>query len=192
MWSIPRHGAIIKIRITRESLCWALSQLSVTACLEIPQFSGFMKSISFYPVPSPDPVCLSPCRHQGGSLWWISFSNLQYILKLSGDGGVGGGGPSLMTQMVKNLPAMLETRVQSLGQEDPLEKRMATHSSIFAWRILWTEDPGELQSMGGSQRGTTERLTPEALRGSPTLKSTPQSQSTCFFSISPHPWLQDT
>ena len=63
------------------------------------------------------------------------------------------GGPSLMTQMVKNLPAMLETRVQSLGQEDPLEKRMATHSSILAWRIPWTEDPGGLQSMGGrSQR----------------------------------------
>ena len=99
------------------------------------------------------------------------------------------GGPSLMTQMVKNLPAMLETRVQSLGQEDPLEKRMATHSSILAWRIPWTEDPGGLQSMGGghNESDTTERLTPEALRGSPTLKSTPQSQSTCFFSISPHP-----
>ena len=99
------------------------------------------------------------------------------------------GGPSLMTQMVKNLPAMLETRVQSLGQEDPLEKRMATHSSILAWRIPWTEDPGGLQSMGGGHKesDTTERLTPEALRGSPTLKSTPQSQSTCFFSISPHP-----
>ena len=85
-WSIPRHGTIIKIRITREPLCWALSQLSVTACLKIPQSSGFMKSISVHPVPSPDPVCLSPCRHQGGSLWWISFSKLQYILKLSGDG----------------------------------------------------------------------------------------------------------
>ena len=53
--------------------------------------------------------------------------------------------------MVKNLPAMLETLVQSLGQEDPLEKGMATHSSILAWRIPWTEGPGGLQSMG-SQR----------------------------------------
>ena len=52
-----------------------------------------------------------------------------------------------MTQMVKNLPAMQETWVRSLGQEDPLEKRMATHSNILAWRILWMEDPGELQSM---------------------------------------------
>ena len=46
--------------------------------------------------------------------------------------------------MVKNLPAMQETHVQSLGQEDPLEKGMATHSSIPAWRILWTEEPGGL------------------------------------------------
>ena len=53
--------------------------------------------------------------------------------------------------MVKNLPAMQETQVQSLGQEDPLEKGMATHSSIHAWRIPWTEEPASLQSMG-SQR----------------------------------------
>ena len=52
-----------------------------------------------------------------------------------------------MVQTVKNLPAMQETRVQSLGQEDPLEKRMASHSSILAWRIPWTEEPGGLQSM---------------------------------------------
>ena len=52
-----------------------------------------------------------------------------------------------MTQMVKDLPAMLETCAQSLGQEDPLEKEMATHSSILAWRIPWTEEPGGLQSM---------------------------------------------
>ena len=56
-----------------------------------------------------------------------------------------------MAQMVQNLPAMWETRVQSLGQEDPLEKGMATHSSILAWRIPWTEEPGRLQSRG-SQR----------------------------------------
>jgi len=53
--------------------------------------------------------------------------------------------------MVKNPPVMQETRVQSLGWEDPLEKGMATHSSILAWRIPWTEDPGGVQSMG-SQR----------------------------------------
>ena len=55
---------------------------------------------------------------------------------------------SLVAQMVKNLPAMPETWIQFLGQEDPLEKGMATHSSILAWRIPWTEKPGRLQSMG--------------------------------------------
>ena len=58
---------------------------------------------------------------------------------------------NLMAQMVKNLPAMWETWVQSLVWEDPLGKGMATHSSILAWRIPWTEEPGGLQSMG-SQR----------------------------------------
>ena len=59
---------------------------------------------------------------------------------------------SLVAQMVKNLPAMKETRVRSLGREDPLEKGMAAHSSILAWRFPWTEEPGGLQSME-SQRG---------------------------------------
>ena len=54
---------------------------------------------------------------------------------------------SLIAQMVKNPPAMLEPRVQSLGQEDPLEKGMGTHSSILAWEIPWTEEPAGLQSM---------------------------------------------
>ena len=55
--------------------------------------------------------------------------------------------------MVKNLPAMWETEVQSLGREDNLEKEMATHSSILAWRITWTEKPGRLQSMGSQRVG---------------------------------------
>ena len=54
---------------------------------------------------------------------------------------------SLVAQMVKNLPALQETWIQSLGQEDPLEKGMANHSSILAWKIQWTEEPGGLQSM---------------------------------------------
>ena len=58
---------------------------------------------------------------------------------------------SLVVQVVKNLPAMQETQIKSLGQEDPLEKEKATQSSILAWRIPWTEEPGRLQSMG-SQR----------------------------------------
>ena len=58
---------------------------------------------------------------------------------------------SLMAQMVKNLPAMGEPQVQFLGQEDPLKKGMATHSSILAWRIPWTEEPGGLWSMGSKR-----------------------------------------
>ena len=63
-----------------------------------------------------------------------------------------------MAQTVKNLPAMQETRVQSLGQEDPMKKVMASHSSILAWRIPWIEEPGGLQSMG-SQRVVYDGVT---------------------------------
>ena len=58
---------------------------------------------------------------------------------------------SLVSQMVKRLPAMQETQIRSLDWKDPLEKEIATHSSIVAWKIPWTEEPGRLQSMG-SQR----------------------------------------
>ena len=57
-------------------------------------------------------------------------------------------GASLVAQRLKHLPAMRETWVESPGQEDPLEKEMATHSSILAWRTPWTEEPGGLQSTG--------------------------------------------
>ena len=67
-------------------------------------------------------------------------------------------GASLVAQLVKNLPTMWETRVHSLGREDPLEKEMVPHSNILAWRIPWTERPGRLQSIG-SQSNTTEQLT---------------------------------
>ena len=65
-----------------------------------------------------------------------------------------------MAQAVKNLPAMQETQVRSLGQEGPLEKGMATHSSILAWRIPWREEPGGLQSRGSqSQTRLSDSLT---------------------------------
>ena len=63
------------------------------------------------------------------------------------------GGTVLVAQMVKNLPAMPETQVQSLGWENLLEKEMATHPSIVAWRIPWTEEPGALQSLGLQRLG---------------------------------------
>ena len=60
---------------------------------------------------------------------------------------------SLVAQTVKRLPPIWETQVRSLGQEDPLEKEMTTHSSTFAWKIPWTEEPDRLQSMGSQRVG---------------------------------------
>ena len=60
---------------------------------------------------------------------------------------------SLVAQRLKRLPLMWETWARSLGREDPLEKEMATHSSILAWRIPWTEEPGRLQSTGSQRVG---------------------------------------
>ena len=60
---------------------------------------------------------------------------------------------SPMAQQVKNLPAMQETQVRSLGWEDPLEEEMVTHSSMLAWEIPWTEEPGGLQSIGSQRVG---------------------------------------
>ena len=68
------------------------------------------------------------------------------------------GGASLVTQWVKNLPAMQETRIQSLIWKDLLKKRMATHPSIPAWKIPWTEKPGGLQSMGSQRVNRTQGL----------------------------------
>ena len=63
---------------------------------------------------------------------------------------------SLVAQKVKHLPTMQETPVQSLGQEDLLEKEMATHSSILAWKVPWMEEPGRLQSLGPKESDMTE------------------------------------
>ena len=67
----------------------------------------------------------------------------------------GGLGASLLAQLVKNLPAIQETRVQSLGQKDPLERGTATHSSILAWRIPWTEEPDGLHKVHGVTKSRT-------------------------------------
>ena len=76
-------------------------------------------------------VVFPPYYLPGAKLWWAS----------------------LVAQLVKNLPAVQETVVRSLGWEDPLEKEMATHSSILGWKISWTEEPDGLQSMGSQRVG---------------------------------------
>ena len=73
---------------------------------------------------------------------------------------------SLVAQLGKNLPAMLETRIRFLGREDPLEKEMVTHSGIRAWRIPWTEEPGRLQSMGSHVGHNLATKPPLPLRNS--------------------------
>ena len=85
-------------------------------------------------------------QHQFDEVWYIFTFQFHRVA-------------SLVTQMVKNLPAMQETQVRFLGREDPLEKRMATHFSILAWIIPWTEEPGGLQSMGREESNMTEQLT---------------------------------
>ena len=76
--------------------------------------------------------------------YYIFKQNKQWKFTLQLNGSFPGG----VAQMVKHLPAMQETWAWSLGRENPLEKEMATHSSILAWKIPWTEAPGRLQSMG--------------------------------------------
>ena len=86
---------------------------------------------------------------QCGCYVWLPVRNLCLSSELSG---------FLVAQMVKNLPAMQETLVQFLGQEDPLEKETATHSSILAWKIPWTEEPGRLSPWGRKESDMTEQL----------------------------------
>ena len=85
-------------------------------------------------------------------------------------------GASLVAQMVKNLPAIQETQFQSLGQEDPLEEEMATHSSILAWRIPWTEETGGLQFMRVTKSWT--RLNDSHLHIYPLLLDHPHTTPT--------------
>ena len=77
--------------------------------------------------------------------------------------------PSLVAQRVKPLPARWETQVQSLGREDPLEKEMATHSSILAWKIPWEEEPGRFQSTGSQSRKRLSDFTLLICRGRASL-----------------------
>ena len=85
---------------------------------------------------------------------------------------------SLVAQMVKRLPTMRETQVQSLDQEDLLEKEMATHSSILAWKTLWAEEPGGLQPMGPLKSQTKRLLSDQT---SPLTMSTKSPLQHCIY-----------
>ena len=89
--------------------------------------------------------------------FWLKNETFHPTLHVQGEEGLETVKPTmanaLMAQKLKHLPPMWETRVRSLGWEDPLEKEMVTHSSILAWRIPWTEKPGRLQSTGSQRVG---------------------------------------
>ena len=93
--------------------------------------------------------------------YWVQDSSLDCILDQEKDTNITifWNKASLVTQLVKNLPAKQKTWVWFLGQEDPLEKEMATHSSTLTWRIPWTEEPGRVQSMGYKESDMTVQLT---------------------------------
>ena len=96
---------------------------------------------------------------------------------------------SLVTQMVKNLPVRQETWVRSLGWEDPLEKEMATHSSIFAWRIPWTEEPGRLRFLG-SQKSQTQLSDQHFHWGQFRISLTQETHIMWQYHMEKPPWAQ--
>ena len=85
----------------------------------------------------------------------VSFGSMVFSGYMPRSGIAGSCGTSLVAQTVKHLPTKRETRIQSLGREDPLEIEMATHSSILAWKILWTEELGRIQSVCGVTKSRT-------------------------------------
>ena len=103
------------------------------------------------PSPVPHPPPLTSCLLPFADLGLHYFPCLQPLPELEGYSSFGGVWNSMVAQSAKSLPAVQETQDQSLGQEDPLEKEMATHSSILPWKILWIEEPGGLQSMGSQE-----------------------------------------
>ena len=121
---------------------------SACLCLHIPSGGKrrWGRQLEFHPPIAHLPVLrpLSYCSHHPVNL--PSLIERDYKDK----------GASLVAQMVKNLPAMQETRILSLSQEDPPEQEITTHSSVLAWRIPWTEESGWLQSMGHKELDRTE------------------------------------
>ena len=104
------------------------------------KFSAVMESLSFFFLENEIQLIynVSDIQQMVQIYIYISYIYFQIYIYIRA---------SLVAQTAKNLPAMRETRVCSLGQEDPLEKEMATRSSILAWKIPWAEEPGELQPM---------------------------------------------
>ena len=128
-----------EIRILHIFYCLFFIELFYIVLLFWP-YHGACEDFSFtISDPNPCVFCLNHWTTRAVHTWCNCYSYMSFFSPEFGP---------LVPQMVKNLPAMQETLVPSLGRKDPLEKGMATHSSILAWRILWTEKPGGLQFMG--------------------------------------------
>ena len=138
--SFPNAG---KWKVKGKSLSRVrLFETSWTAAYQAPPSMGFSRQECWSGVPLPSPMeawCAAihgVAKSQTQLSNWTEMNWTEWSF-----------GASLVAQRLKHLPPMQETRVWSLGREDPLDKEMATHSSILAWRIPWTEEPGRLQSM---------------------------------------------
>ena len=135
-------------------LPWQLSWLRICLQYRKPQFDSWVRKIFWRRDRLPNPVFLGFPGGSAGKESACNVGDLRSILGLGRSPAEGKGNPLqyslalLVAQLMKNLPAVQETRVRSLGLEDPLEKGKATHSSIVAWRILWTVQSMELQRVG--------------------------------------------
>ena len=128
--------------LSSSALHYQFSQLySIRPIIMKCRYSYF-KIIILNPLPDTD-IYLFPFSSSLGKVFWSSFFPFSLFRLWA----------SIVAQSVKNLPAVQETQVWSLGWEDPLEKEMATHSSILAWKISWTQEPGGMQSMGSQRVG---------------------------------------
>ena len=129
----PRYYSLLLLLLLSHFSCVRLCATPETAAHQAPPSLGFSRQEHWSGLPLPSPLLLSRLSQ----LPAFSFAVLPTLFLVF-----------LVAQRGKNPPAMQETQIRSLGWEDPLEKGMATHSTILAWRILWTEEPGRLQSKG--------------------------------------------
>ena len=129
----PRYYSLLLLLLLSHFSCVRLCATPETAAHQAPPSLGFSRQEHWSGLPLPSPLLLSRLSQ----LPAFSFAVLPTLFLVF-----------LVAQRGKNPPAMQETQIRSLGWEDPLEKGMATHSTILAGRILWTEEPGRLQSKG--------------------------------------------
>ena len=133
----------------------SLTQESMCKCLLNPDFSFRQQLLGFFPTKTQSSFKYLNCRSKSVMLpiWSANCTENSYLEVFWATRGSRRPAASQVALVVKNLPAMQEMQIRSLGGEDPLEEGMKTHSSILSWRIPWTEEPGGLQSIGSQRVG---------------------------------------